>query len=376
MRKDSKRVRFFIGAFIALVVIWCYSLNPLAGEEITRLTIFPQGLNLVGQSKLVKLHKGVNQLVFGPISKNVILDSIYPQAEGCEFLEQECLSDSFVSWKVRSEVEEETLLKVVYLITGLICKLNYQVKVDENAGFMDLSGWANIENKSGTDFSQVYLNLKVESHSREIQDEPTSQTPSELFSYFPQDFISYTLSYPVTLKNGERKRILLFSHSHIPVKKRLLFDADKYGEEIREELIFDNTQESGLGDFLPSGGIYIYKIDPNGGLSFVGKNSLDLVLPQEKGIIYLGRARGIKGQRIQTSYRQLESLEKEYSYRMIFHNFRDIPVKIKVVEHFYGEWQILESQPLDYIKRDDFIIYELEIPAEGEQEIQYRARTR
>jgi len=46
------------------------------------------------------------------------------------------------------------------------------------------------------------------------------------------------------------------------------------------------------------------------------------------------------------------------------------------MEHFYVEWEILESQPPNYIKGDNFIIYEVEVPASGKQEIQYRARTK
>ena len=376
MQTNRRAAGFLIGVLTLFSTVCCSLSSSFAEQEALKLTIFPQGLNLVEQTKKIKLTRGVSQLIFGPVSKKIILDSVYPQAEGCEFLEQEYLSDSLISWRVRSWVEGESLLKVVYLTTGLTCRLNYQAKVNEEEGFMDLSGWANIENKSGMDFSQVYLTLKLEAHPQEIQDKSSSEVSSDVSPYFPPDFLSYSISYPVTLKDGEKKRILLFSYSHIPIKKKLLFDGDKYGEEVREELVFENTVEGGVGDFLPSGGVYVYKVGSDGRLSFVGKDILNLVLPGEEGSIYLGRARGVKGEKVQTSYRKLESSEKEYGYRIILYNFRDVPVRVEVVEHFYGEWQVLESQPPNYIRKDNSIVYELEIPAEARQEIQYKARIR
>jgi len=368
-----------IDFIVTVFLVMCYSSNVFAEEEITRVTIFAENLNLIEQTKMVKLDKGINRLIFGPVSKKIILDSVYPQGEGCEFLEQEYVSDSLLSWKVRSEIEGGTLLRISYLATGLTWKLNYQVQVGREAKFMDLSAWANIENKSGVDFSYVYLTLAMETFPEEVKGESSEQKVKEEpspQSFFPQNSFSYSIPYPVTLKDGEKKRILLFSRPRIPVKKIFLFDGDRYGEEVREELVFENSQESGLGDFLPSGEIYIYKINSEDKMVFVGKNILNQVLPQGKGSIYLGRAKGIKVEKVQTFYQQLESGEKEYSYIIVFYNFRDLPVKIKAVEHFYGEWEILESHPSDYMKADNLIIYEIEIPANGKQEIKYKARTK
>ena len=126
-----------IDFIVTVFLVMCYSSNVFAEEEITRVTIFAENLNLIEQTKMVKLDKGINRLIFGPVSKKIILDSVYPQGEGCEFLEQEYVSDSLLSWKVRSEIEGETLLRISYLATGLTWKLNYQVQVGREAKFMN-----------------------------------------------------------------------------------------------------------------------------------------------------------------------------------------------------------------------------------------------
>jgi hypothetical protein len=44
------------------------------------------------------------------------------------------------------------------------------------------------------------------------------------------------------------------------------------------------------------------------------------------------------------------------------------------VEHFYGEWEILNSYPAEYLQMKDAILYEVEVPPQGSYEIEYLAR--
>ncbi|MEA1965653.1 MAG: DUF4139 domain-containing protein [Candidatus Aerophobetes bacterium] len=340
--------------FIVALIILANSSLPTSAQkkEIPRVTVFSRGLALVEEARGVPVKKGVNSLSFGPVSKGIIMDSVYPEAEGCRFLEQEYVSDSLL-WRVISEKERETLLRVTYLTTELSWKLNYQIKVDSKEKFMDLYGWATVINKTGMSFSQVYLTLSTE-----------------------DAIFSYTSSYPLTLKTGEEKRIAILFRENVPVRKIYFFDGAKYNEEVREELVFENTQERGLGIAFPAGDVYIYKIEPNNKISFISKDSFPQILPFEKGRIYLREAKGIRGERVQTSYKQLKSSEKEYSYKIILINSRIMPVNIKVQEHFYGEWEIVNSTPFQYERADNSIIYDIEVPAGEEKEIDYRARVK
>jgi len=347
----KKREIIFILAGMLIILLNFSSLLASAQEkEIPRLTIFSNGLGLVEEIRMVSVKKGVNLLSFGPVSKGIIIDSVYPEAKGCSFLEQEYASDS-LSWRVISEKEGETLLKVTYLTRDFSWKLNYQIKIDSKEKFMDLYGWGTVINRSGINFSQVYLTLSTE---------------DAIFPYIP--------SYPLTLKTGEEKQIAIFSKKNIPIQKIYFFDGAKYNEEVREELIFENTQEKGLGTAFPAGDVYIYKMELNNRISFLSKDSFPQILPSERGRIYLREAKGIKGERVQTSYKQLESSEKEYGYKIILINSRTTPVNIKVQEHFYEKWEILNSTPSQYERRNNSIIYEIEVPPGEEKEIDYTAK--
>jgi len=348
----KKRRVIFILAGMLIILLNFILLASAQEKEVSRLTIFSNGVSLVEETSIVTVQKGVNSLSFGPVSKGIIIASVYPEAEGCNFLEQEYASDSLL-WRVISEKEGETLLKVTYLTRDFSWKLNYQIKIDSKEKFMDLYGWGTVINGSGINFSQVYLTLSTE---------------DAIFSYIP--------SYPLTLKTGEEKRIAIFSKENVPIQKIYFFDGAKYNEEVREELIFENTQEKGLGIAFPAGDVYIYKMELNNRISFLSKDSFPQILPSERGRIYLREAKRIKGERVQTSYKQLESSEKEYSYKIILINSRTMPVNIEVQEHFYGKWEILNSTPSQYERRNNSIIYEIEVPPGEEKEIDYRAKVK
>lgn len=361
-----------------VAVLWLYlPLLVRAQEPITRMTIFPNNLNLVEKVRGIKLKVGINEITIGPVEKGMILDSVYPQAEGCQFLEQEYSSNSLLSWKVRSEKEEETTLRVVYLTTGLDWKVSYQVAVDKEDRFMDLSAWAIVENKSEMNFSQVYLTLTTQLpwQIEQGKEEVPSQNLLESYLSDSQNF-SYSVTYPITLRSGGKKRILLFTARGIPIKKVYLFDGAKYGEEVREELLLKNSPDLGLGMPLPQGPVYVYKTDLGDKINFIGQDILPETPPEREVRIFLGEAKGLEGERIQTSYQQLPNSEKEFSYKIILCNTANLSMTVEVVEHFYGEWTILESRPENYIKEENFVVYEIEVPVGQTQEIQYKVRAK
>lgn len=356
---------------VSLIFIWLGSSFPILAEEerLTRLTILPHDLALVEELREARVKKGLAEISFGPVPKGIILDSIYLEAEGCEIMEGEFISNSFLSWKISSPRDGQIPLRVVYLTTGLAWQLNYQLRLDEEDRYMDLAVWATVDNKTGIAFPEVYLILQ-----RGDSFFPPKEEGSALEENISTLALSHTLPFPVTLKQGEKRRFLLFSRSRIPIEKVYLFDADKYGEEVREELLFRNSQEEGLGISLPAGPVYIYKLKAGNRMSFLGKHNLAEIPPQTEVSIYLGQAKDLEGERVQTHYYQLETSEKEYGYRIIIHNRGDRLRKVRVLEHFYGEWEILKSEPPEYLEMKDAISYEVEVPPQADYEIEYLAR--
>ena len=371
----------------SLLLALCLSGLSLAQKRITRLTIFPNNQGLVEEERTIVLRTGLNEITFGKVSDKIVLDSVRAKAEGCEFLEQECSSDFLLSWKVQSEKEGETQLRVSYLTGGLSWDLSYQLEIDKEATSMNLYGLAGVSNKTEMNFLEAYLTLVTRLPLSINEGSISPGNPSEPSMTASSSILdtSYSLPYPVTLITSQEKRFLLFSKKNVPVTKINLFDWDNYGEEVREELLFDNISEDGLGIPLPEGRAYIYQNSPDEKMIFLGEVRLPEVSPQKIGKIYLGPARNLEGERIlvymePTEFEQDEQGHKaiinEYSYKIILHNYRQVSVTIEVVERFYGDLRSLESYPLADRVGEDFFFYRAEIPSQEKEEIEYTARTR
>ncbi|TES84993.1 hypothetical protein E3J95_05550 [Candidatus Aerophobetes bacterium] len=238
---------------------------------------------------------------------------------------------------------------------------------------MDLTAWATVDNKTEIAFPGVYLTLQSENPFFPPKEEELSGQ-EDISRLAPSSRPLPIIPYPVTLKQGEKKRFVLFSRSRVPMEKVCLFDADKYGQEVREELTFKNSQEQGLGISLPPGPVYIYKFAPGGRMSFLGIANLTEIPPEAQARVYLGQAEDLEGERVQTRYYQWETSEKEYGFRIILRNRGDRLRKVRIVEHLYGEWDILNSYPAEYLQMKDAILYEVEVPPQGSYEIEYLAR--
>jgi len=380
----KRQVSAIVGS---LLLALCLPGLSFAQKRITRLTIFPNNQGLVEEERTIVLRRGINEITFGKVSDKIILDSVQVKAEGYEFLEQECSSDFLLSWKVQSEIEGEVQLRVLYLTGGLSWDLSYQLEVDKEATSMNIYSWAGVSNKTEMNFLEAYLTLvtRLPLSVDESSISPGNLSKSSLTTSSSILDISYPLSYPVTLRASQEKRFLLFSKKNVPVTKINLFDWDNYGEEVREELLFDNISEDGLGIPLPEGRVYIYQNSYDERMIFLGEVHLAEVPLQEIGKIYLGPAKNLRGERILVHMKPAESEQdeqgrkvilNEYSYKIILHNYRRVPVTIEVVERFYGELQSLQSYPSADELRKEFFFYRAEIPSQEKKEIEYTARTR
>ncbi|GAI26651.1 unnamed protein product, partial [marine sediment metagenome] len=116
---------------------------------------------------------------------------------------------------------------------------------DKEATSMNIYSWAGVSNKTEMNFFQAYLTLvtRLPLSVDENSVSPENLSRASLTTSSSILDISYPLSYPATLRASQEKRFLLFSKKNVPVTKINLFDWDNYGEEVREELLFDNISE-------------------------------------------------------------------------------------------------------------------------------------
>jgi len=357
----------------------------------SRILLLNQNLALIEQKKVIILNKGVNQLNFSSVDEEIILESVYPQLKGCRFLEQKFLPPFTLVWKVESEIKGGAELKITYLTRGISWKINYQMEIDGEGKFLNLFAWLSLENKGGVNWWDTDLAFLRDLIFNRQQEDKKEEKPvvinyhSNMSVTKQKEKLLFFLNKPISLGKNETKTFLLFSLFKMPFEKIYLFDGERYGDVVREELSFTNPFEKTSNFFLPEGTVYIYKTSPEGRKFYLGSEKLAQIPPGGEARIYLGPARGITAQRIQTFYRevQLSPVEKrvykkevarEYEYRLVLFNSRSIPVKVKIIEHFYDLWEILESDPPVDEEKKDKIIYQIEIPPQSQKIVKYRAK--
>ena len=100
-------------------------------------------------------------------------------------------------------------------------------------------------------------------------------------------------------------------------------------------LVFENSEEDGLGIPLPSGRIRVSKLDEaDGSYEFIGEDTIDHTPKNEEVMIKLGNAFDVVGERRQTAFSRGKNWIVE-SFEIKIRNHKDQPVEVQVQEHLY-----------------------------------------
>jgi hypothetical protein len=310
-------------------------------------------------------------------------------------------------WQVYSPAAGKRDVLTSYLTSGMSWKADYIVKTSADDTAAHIQAWVSIENRSGTTFKDTKLKLVAgEIHRVAEPEEIYSNTIYENtidFSQSKSSFVEetlfeyhlYTLERPATLKNNQVKQISLLSADSVPVKKELVFEISE-SKDIRVILNLENSKEKGLGMPLPAGIIRVYKADSEGQLQFLGEDSIDHTPKDEEFRIIVGNAFDVTATRTKTdskkvdSYRWTESYDFDAtgkrikadlrkissdvwreSFEIELKNHKSESQKIKIIEHFYGSWEIIEYSDT-YKKTDAFTAeWEVQVPADGSKKVSY-----
>ncbi|MDI9395120.1 MAG: DUF4139 domain-containing protein [Euryarchaeota archaeon] len=290
-------------------------------------------------------------------------------------------------WQVYSPVTGSRNVLTSYLTGGMKWNANYIVKTNTDDTKADIQGWVSIDNKAGASYNDAKLKLVAGEVHRITPPEPpryeggvleeTADIKGEggfveeaLFEYH-----LYTLERPATLKNNQVKQLSLLSADSVPVEKELVFDASK-SNKVQVALNLNNSKEKGLGMPLPAGVLRVYKADSEGQLQFLGEDSIDHTPKDEEIKVVIGNAFDLTGTRAQTDYKRVNNNVWRESYDIELKNHKSETQKIKVVEHFYGDWKIITSSDT-YEKKDAYTAeWEVSVAANGSKKVSFTVERR
>jgi hypothetical protein len=288
-------------------------------------------------------------------------------------------------WQIYSPTAGKRDLLISYLTGGLSWTANYVVKTSADSTKADIKSWVNIDNRAGATFEDSKLKLVAGDVHRVSNSMPVYDTIAETgqapaakgaFSESPIfEYHLYTLEKPVTLANNQAKQISLLSADSVPVRKELVFDSWK-GDKVQVVLNMQNSESNGLGTPLPRGIVRVYQPDSEGQLQFIGEDQIDHTPKGEKIKVTVGNAFDIAGTRTQTGYEQVSNNVQRTSYKIELNNSKSEAQDVTDVEHFYGDWEIINSSD-KYTKIDASTVeFRVSVPPNSTKIITYTAENR
>jgi len=281
-------------------------------------------------------------------------------------------------WHIYSPTAGNRDLLISYLTGGLSWKANYIVKTNADYTEADVKSWVSIDNKTGTNFENAKLKLVAGDINRILSSQPRNlgyrvalATPKgnfEVETLF--EYHQYTLEKPTNLENNQIKQLSLLSADSVPIRKELVFESQE-DDKIHVIIHINNSEVKGLGMPLPKGIVGAYGTDSEGQLQFLGEDQIDHT-PKDKEIkLTVGYSFDVTGKRTQTNYEKVSTDLERTSYNIELSNSKSEVQDVTVIEHFHGDWQIIDNSE-KYEKTDAFTIeFRISVPTNVKKTISY-----
>jgi hypothetical protein len=326
-------------------------------------------------------------------------------------------------WLIASEKPAKIAAELDYITRGLRWDATYNVIApaeDAPAGQrLGMVGWVNVTNESGTDFHDASLQLMAGDISKLVNVNGNGGIAGGIGRVFDSiatlnsdggqqqitqksfdEYHLYDLHRATSLLDHQSKQIEFLNVSDIPAERVYVYDGFKidgqpnggyrylqWNQEnfgggtstnkkvwVMEE--FKNSEANHLGMPLPKGRMRFYRRDADGGLQFIGENTIDHTPKDEKVSVFLGDAFDLTGERVRTDFKTTQNSSVRTvveSYKIALRNAKSTAVKVRVVEHMYrtANWSIAKNSD-EFVKKDTQTAeFEVEVPAGGAKEVAY-----
>jgi hypothetical protein len=274
-------------------------------------------------------------------------------------LPQGLLTRPTLVWRLRAASGGTEPLEVSYMTGGMSWHAEYVAVIDEAATSLDLQGWASVDNQSGATFPAAKIKLvagavhRAPPPPRPIQ--PMLEAKAALAggmaerSFF--EYHLYEVPMRATLAQNEVKQLGLLQAQGIRCVKKFTYDGAVDAKSVKVTLEFQDTQEAGLGMPLPGGVVRVFQRDRDGSLELAGEDRIEHTPKGETVRLDVGSAFDIAAERKQTDQKQISARVTELSYEITLRNHRKEPADVAVIEHGYGDWEIVKSSQ-DWKKKD------------------------
>lgn len=264
-------------------------------------------------------------------------------------------------WRVNSSAGRSVPVEVSYLTGGLTWHAEYVAVQDAGGSSMDIQGWATVENSSGETYEDARVKLIAGAIHRAAGPRPPmpydtmmrteAMASQKLSERGFSEYHLYELPDRATIANNEVKQLGLMRARGVKTTRKYVYDAEKNADQVMTTLEFQNEASSGIGIPLPAGVVRVYQRDQDGALEFTGEDRIQHTAKNETARVAVGGVFDVAVERKQTDFKQISNRESEYTVEIVLRNHRSKAIDVTVVEHAYGDWEIVRSS-LPATKKD------------------------
>jgi hypothetical protein len=278
-------------------------------------------------------------------------------------------------WKIGKSTSED--VKVSYLSKGFIWNANYVIEILEKT--LNIAGWAEIENQSGTTFENVKIKLiagdvnRIQDDDRYVMEdrmyncESSAAPQAEEKAFF--DYHMYTLLNPTTLKDNQTKQINILNGLNIPYKKYYKLNMNEERANVIVE--FTNKKECGLGYAMPKGKIKLYKADEaDNSLEFIGEDSIGHTPKDEDIKLTIGNAFDITFDFTEVDRKKSNGFE-HYKFECIIRNHKEEAAEVHFEHYVWGIWEMVYATHEYSKKTSGLIEFSVNVPADSEIKVEF-----
>lgn len=290
-----------------------------------------------------------------------------------------------LTWNIYKKKMGAVRGSLTYLSRGFDWDAIYRLILNESGSGAEFIAEAFVKNNSNLDFTNLSL-LLVEG---KLKQNGAGSPPRVMYRAMaaPQenvapkeeqlgDYHIYHLGGKIGFRGGESIITRLYAPKKVSFQKTYLFENDERSqreEPLEIEYQIANTKGNNLGVPLPQGKIQLYQSVMNDAIEFVGEDEIRQVPKGATATIISGRAFDVVGKRTVLNYdRQRKSEEGSISIEV--KNTLPGQIKVRLIEHIYGDWVVRDASA-NYRKKDASTIhFPLTIPANGSQTVTYTYR--
>jgi len=287
-------------------------------------------------------------------------------------------------WRVQSPSSGEQPLEATYLTSGLTWHAEYVAQLEPGGATLALQGWASVENHSGATYEDAKIKLVAGTIHRANQ--PPGPVPMAMRAMAAtsakmeerplSEYHVYELPMNATLTNDAVKQIGLLEANGVKATRKFTLDPSKDAEHVMVSEEFENASSNNLGAPLPGGVVRVFQRDKDGSLELLGEDRIDHTAKNETVRVAVGGAFDIGVERKQTDLKQVTPRVNETAFEVTLRNHRTEAVDVTVVDHAYGDWDVLDSTVP--VKKKDANTFEFIVHCTPEKPVtlSYRLRTR